>query len=50
MNAEALFTAVLQLGAEWKVVRCEVDHAGQELTVHLDFGKRQREHHLTGLR
>jgi transposase len=37
MNAEALFTAVLQLGAEWKVVRCEVDHAGQELTVHLDF-------------
>jgi transposase len=37
MNAEALFTAALQLGPEWKVVRCEVDHPGQELTVHLDF-------------
>ncbi len=37
MNAEALFTAALPLGPEWKVVRCEVDHPGQELTVHLDF-------------
>ena len=37
MNAEALFTAALQLGPEWKVVRLEVDHPGRELTLHLDF-------------
>lgn len=37
MNAEALFTAALQLTPEWKVTACRLDQAARRLTLQLDF-------------
>lgn len=37
MNAEALFTAALQLTPEWKVTACELDQQARRLTLKLDF-------------
>ena len=37
MNAEALFSAALQLTPEWKVTACQLDRAAHRLTLKLDF-------------
>lgn len=37
MNAEALFTAALQLTPEWKVTACQLDQQAHRLTLKLDF-------------
>jgi transposase len=37
MNAEALFSAALQLTPEWKVTACQLDQTAHRLTLKLDF-------------
>lgn len=37
MNAEALFSAALQLTPEWRVTDCQLDQGARRLTLKLDF-------------